>query len=462
MIKWSRALLLGCGLLAGAGAGHAAEPDAGTAALAFEKYTLDNGLEVLLHVDHQVPLVTVNVWYHVGSFQEPRGKSGLAHLCEHLMFRGSKHVQASHQGILNEVGALDHNGSTTFHQTSYFETVPRVNLQTALWLESDRMGFLADALDESKLRNEREVVKNERRQLFETAPYGLAEEKLWHALFPWPHPYHGLIIGSMAELDAVTLADVQAFFRKWYAPSNATLALVGDFDGEQARRHIRRYFGTLPRRPRPPLLEVEPAALEREIVIHHREKVGTTAKVVLAWHSPAQRQPGDAAGEVLAAVLSGSRAGRLYRRLGGGRGLASAVSASQDSLRAQSVFKISAVLRPGVGPPRAVQEIDAVLDEVRRDGPSEEEIGRARLRLRTRSVAELQESAAQLRRLEAGDRLGGPEAPPERLIFDDSARHLQVSREDVVRFAREVLVRDRRVVLFAVPPVESLPPVGGR
>lgn len=438
--------------------------------VSIDRYLLPNGLEVLLLPDRHAPLVTVSVSYQVGSADEPPDRLGLSHLCEHLMFRGSKHVGGSHGGALSEAGDVHHNGATTFHRTSYFETVPNVNLATALWLESDRMGFLGDALDQDKLAAEREVVKNERRQLFDAAPYGLAEERLWHALFPAPHPYHGLVIGSPAHLDRVTLADVRAFLRRFYTPRNATLTLVGDFEPARARALVQKYFGSLPAGPAGPAGAADPAGdparrgqarrgtapppLQRPIEIHHVERVGGAPRVMIAWHSPALYEPGDTTAQVLAAMLSASRASRLQRRLGR---LASSVTAAQDSLRLQSVFKISVLARPGADLRRIVREIDAVLDELREGQIPEEEVRRASLRLRTQGAIEMQETAQQARRLlllsregDGADRAAVAQMGPLGLL-----RYTRVTPAEVSTLLREVLLPSRRVVLYAVPAPEE-------
>ena len=218
--------------------------------IAYDKFTLPNGLDVILHEDHSLPVVAVNVWYHVGSKDEQAGKTGFAHLFEHVMFEGSKHHDRSYFEPLQKVGA-SLNGSTSADRTNYWETVPSNYLELALWLESDRMGYLLDALDQKRFDVQRDVVKNERRQSYENRPYGMAHLLIQSAVFPSPHPYSWPVIGSMEDLDAAELEDVRAFFRKYYAPSNASLAIAGDFDPGEARRLIERYFGGLP--PGPPI-----------------------------------------------------------------------------------------------------------------------------------------------------------------------------------------------------------------
>src|SRR4051794_669854 len=216
--------------------------------LKVEKYTLPNGLEVLLHEDHTIPVVGVNIWYKVGSQDEKPGRTGFAHLFEHLMFQGSQHHDDEYFGPLEKLGA-EINGSTSTDRTNYYETVPANVLERALWLESDRMGFLLPALTQQKLDNQREVVKNERRQRVDNVPYGQAQERILQALYPPDHPYHHSVIGSMADLSAASLQDVSAFFRTYYSPNNASLSIAGDFDPAEARRLVARYFGGLPKGP---------------------------------------------------------------------------------------------------------------------------------------------------------------------------------------------------------------------
>ena len=216
--------------------------------LKVEKYTLPNGLEVILHEDHTTPVVGVNLWYKVGSKDEKAGRTGFAHLFEHLMFQGSQHHDSEYFAPLEPLGAQI-NGSTNTDRTNYFENVPSNALELALWLEADRMGFLLPALTQEKLDNQRDVVKNERRQRVDNQPYGQSFEILARTLYPPEHPYHHSTIGSMADLSAASLADVSNFFRTYYAPSNASLCLAGDFDPAEAKRLIAKYFGPLPRGP---------------------------------------------------------------------------------------------------------------------------------------------------------------------------------------------------------------------
>ena len=251
-----------------------------------EKYTLANGLEVILSEDHRVPLVGVDLWYHVGPANEPPGRTGFAHLFEHMMFQGSKHTDNdAHFKHLAGVGATGINGTTDFDRTNYFETVPSNHLEMALWLESDRMGYLLEKVDQAKLSNQQDVVRNERRQSYENRPYGIVDEAMIQALFPKGHPYHGSIIGSHADIQAAKLDDVREFFRQYYAPNNATLVIAGDINKAATKALVEKYFGTLKRGPAIPQLKVEtpPITAERRSVVEDRIEL---PKLYMGWITP--------------------------------------------------------------------------------------------------------------------------------------------------------------------------------
>lgn len=421
----------------------------------YEKYALPNGLEVMLHVDPKLPVVAVNIWYHVGAFHEQPGRTGFAHLFEHMMFQGSKHVADDvHIGMLEKLGATDLNGTTNFDRTNYFETVPSHHLETALWLESDRMGFLLDALTVEKLKTQQEVVKNERRQGRETAPYGLANEKLWQALFPLPHPYHGQVIGSMKDLEAATEADVRAFFTKWYAPANATLAIVGDFEPAKAKALVEKYFGPLQGGTKPAAPVVDTVGLGREVVIHHDEPVATLPALFVGWLTPGIFLPGDAEADVLATALATGKSSRLHRRLVHEKQLAQSVSANQQSLGHQSSFEIQVVARPGVSTDALRKEVDAVLDEVRKKGLTPAEIARARNRYDTQVVSGLQRVGGFAGKADVLQHYNHYKGDPG-FLAKDLARYAQVTPDTVKRFATDHLRADARVVLHAVPPADK-------
>jgi zinc protease len=440
-----RAAILASILVApGAAAGEVLE-------IPYETYTLDNGLQVILHHAPGTPLVAVNVWYHVGAYHEVAGRTGFAHLFEHMMFQGSEHVgDDQHFKILEGIGASSINGTTNFDRTNYFETVPSNQLEVGLWLESDRMGFMLPALTLEKLDNQREVVKNERRQSLETQPYGLAEERMWQALFPKPHPYHGMVIGSMDDLNAATVDDVKGFFRTWYAPSNATLTVAGDYDPATIKGLVDKWFGTLPKQPKPAATTVLGVGLKEEVVIRHDETIATLPKVVMAWHSAPLFKEGDATADVLASVLSDGKATRLQKRLIHELEMAQSVSASQYSMGARSLFFVEAVARPGVDLESLKAEVDKVLAEVREGKVTADEVRRAVTRWETSFVSRLQ-------------KLGGFGGKADRLqtynhfladpdfIAKDLDRYRKVTPEIITAFSKETLDPARRVLLYASP-----------
>jgi len=368
---------------------NAATVAAPAATLSFEKFKLANGLSVILHSDRSLPLVAVNVWYHVGPANEPAHRSGFAHLFEHLMFEGSKHVGHEFDRILESIGATNSNGTTSWDRTNYFETAPSENLETLLWLESDRMGFMIDTLTQERLDVQRDVVKNERRQSYENAPYGPSSLAMLNALFPEGHPYHGAVIGSMQDLSAATLADVTEFFRQYYAPSNATLCLTGDLDLPRAKALIERYFGTLPDRQRPASKEFAflPVREAQRLVV--KEPV-TLAQVSFGYRSPPAYTQDDPALDVTMAILGGGKATRLYQRLVVQTKLAADVSASLESNQLASIASLSATVATGKSSAAVERELDAVLLELQNKGPSAAELGRAKRRILVGALSSLE------------------------------------------------------------------------
>src|SRR5213082_974228 len=254
----------------------------------FEKYELPNGLTVILSEDHRAPLVAVDIWYHVGAVNERKGRSGFAHLFEHLMFQGSKHLHGDERTVfatLERNGATNLNGTTTWDRTNYLETMPDDRLELALWLESDRMGFLLDTVDQKKLDTQREVVLNEKRQSIENVPYGRAEERLFELLYPQPNPYFGYVIGSREDLLAASVEDVKDFFRTYYAPNNASLAIVGDFKTAAVKALVEKYFGPIVRGPQKPPITAKTEKIGKEQRETMRDQV-QLAKVMIGWIGP--------------------------------------------------------------------------------------------------------------------------------------------------------------------------------
>jgi len=294
----------------------------------FEKYQLPNGLTVILSEDHRAPVVAVDLWYHVGAVNERKGRSGFAHLFEHLMFQGSKHLNGDERTVfamLDRNGATNLNGTTDWDRTNYFETMPADRLELALWLESDRMGFLLDTLDQKKLDTQREVVRNERRQTTENVPYGRAEERLVQLLFPDPHPYFGYVIGSHEDLMSASLGDVQDFFRTYYAPDNASISIVGDFRFAEVKPLVEKYFGPIPRGPQPPPVTAKTLPHTQEVRETLRDQV-QLAKVLIGYVGPKPLE--NPAIGPLVRILAGGKSSRLYHDLVYRKKIAQDVSAN--------------------------------------------------------------------------------------------------------------------------------------
>jgi predicted Zn-dependent peptidase len=346
---------------------------------AVTRYTLGNGLDVILHEDHRTPVVAVNVWYHVGSKDEPKGKNGFAHLFEHLMFQGSKHVgEDMFFRYLERAGASERNGTTNTDRTNYFEVVPKTQLPLVLWLESDRMGTLLDHVDQATFESQREVVKNERRQSYENAPYGMVWALTRAALYPEGHPYHLTTIGTPEDLDAASLDDVRAFFRTWYVPNNASLVIAGDIDVARTKELVEKYFGPIAKGP-----EAKPAKEAMTIKLPKSKKLVVEAEVELprlqiAWPSPRGYAPGDADLDLVAHVLGGGKSSRLHKRLVYDLQIAQDVSVWQDSSLLAGDFGVSVTLRAGHTPEEALKIVDEEIAALGKKAPSSDEIERGR------------------------------------------------------------------------------------
>ncbi len=344
----------------------------------YEKYKLKNGLEVILSEDHRLPLVTVNLWYHVGPLNEVAGRTGFAHLFEHMMFEGSKHVGAkAHFKYLEGAGGSSMNGTTDFDRTNYFETVPSNQTELALWLESDRMGYLYDTLDAEKLTNQRDVVRNERRQSIENAPYGLVEEAEFHELFPKGHPYYASVMGSHADIEAARLNDVRAFHKQYYTPNNASLAVVGDFNKDQIKKQIERYFGSIPAGPDVPKVDVKTPPITQRKSVTVMDQV-ELPRLYMGWLSAPVFKEGDAEADIAAHVLGGGKSSRLYKKLVYEKQIAQDVVASQQSLMLSSVFTIQVTAKPGIKLEDLEKAVNDELADFRKNGPTESEVNGAR------------------------------------------------------------------------------------
>jgi zinc protease len=416
----------------------------------YETYRLPNGLQVILHRDTRLPLVGVDIWYHVGPRNERAGRTGFAHLFEHMMFEGSQHV--GEKGLIKNLegaGATGINGTTYFDRTNYFETVPSNQLELALWLESDRMGFLLDTLDRAKLTNQRDVVRNERRQSLENRPYGLVDETVYHQLFPADHPYYARVIGSHADIEAARLEDVRQFFTQFYTPNNASLSIAGDIDIAATKALIEKYFGPIPQGPPVPKVDVTtpPITSERRVTVTDTVQL---PKVDLAWLTPPAFQPGDADADLATFILAGSDSSRLYRKLVYEQQLAQSVSCDNSSLALRSVVSCEFIARPGVTPDQLLKAADAVLDDFTQNGPTADEVESARTKHITDTINPLQ-------------RLGGFGGVADQLNYynqytgdpgylpKDIARYQAVTPDSIRSFCQTYLGHNQRVVVFGVP-----------
>jgi predicted Zn-dependent peptidase len=423
--------------------------------LPVEKTKLANGLELILHEDHRTPIVTVNLWYHVGSKDEPSGKNGFAHLFEHVMFQGSKHVpEDAFFRFLERAGASDRNGTTNTDRTNYYETIPSNRLELALWLESDRMGFLLDHVDALTFAGQRDVVKNERRQNYENAPYGLVGEFIRAALFPEGHPYHLLTIGTPKDLDHATLEDVKAFFRTYYVPNNATLVIAGDIDKKKTAELVDKYFGPIPAAPSPPRPRIEPFSLQGETRLEVAAGV-ELPRVYVSWPTPAFFAPGDAELDLVGRVLTSGKSSRLYKRLVYDMQIAQDVSAGQSSMQLDSLFEITATARAGHSPEEILKVIDEELASFRANGPTDAELTRAKTITTSRIVFDLERDATRANLINVFNHYtGDPAYLPKEL-----ARYESATTGGVRDAAGRWLPADKRIVTL-VKPDKSAPTAG--
>ena len=422
----------------------------------FEKYKLANGLDVILVEDHRLPLVAVNIWYHAGPVNEAPGQTGFAHLFEHLMFAGSKHVpRGMADQLLEAAGATDSNGTTDFDRTNYFDTVPAGELELALWIHSDRMGYMLDVVDQTALANQQDVVRNERRQRVENQPYGIVEEALFHNLFPKTHPYYASVIGSHADIQSIKLDDVRKFFKAYYSPNNASLVIAGDIDRAKTKALVEKYFGSLARGPDAPPVNVvtPPIASERRLVVQDRIEL---QRVYMGWLTSPAYKAGDAELDAAAQVLGGGKASRLYKKLVYELQLAQDVQASQYSTQLASIFSIQVTARPGRTAQELEAAIDAELERFRREGPDAKELERARNSLETSLVTSIEKLggfglADRLNRY--NHYLGDPG-----WLGKDLERYRNLSADSVRKVAVEQLAKDKRVVVHGVPGKQELGP----
>jgi zinc protease len=415
----------------------------------YTQFTLANGLHVILHEDHSVPIATVNTWYRVGSANELPGRTGFAHLFEHLMFMGSGHAPYGEFDSQLESAGGGNNASTANDRTNYYIDVPSNALELALFLESDRMGYLLDAMNPKTVDAQRDVVKNERRQSYENRPYGMADITLNEMLYPENHPYHWPVIGYMPDLTAASYEDVVAFFKTYYTPSNASLVVAGDIDPARARQLVEKWFS-----------DVKPGPASRPLTIPGVALTGVQKQTVtdrvqlprltLAWLTPRHFEPGDATLDVVADILAGGKNSRLYKRLVYELQIAQDVSAFQESMNLSSDFQIVATPRPG----HTVEELQKIIDEeiakLQNEDPSAHEV--------ERSVNQIE--ASFYNRME---RLGGFGGKADQIngyfsktgdpdyFNEDLGRYRALSASDIRAAAAAFLPRDRRVELIVRP-----------
>lgn len=397
----------------------------------FEKYELENGLDVILAPDSSTPIVYVSVWYHVGSKDETEGLTGFAHLFEHLMFQGSLSLDGEYFEPLLKVGASI-NGTTNADRTNYYEGVPAHHLPLALFLESDRMGSLLPVLSQDKLDEQREVVKNERRQRYENPPYGEAYKDVSEALFPESHPYHHMTIGSHEDLTNASLDDVKNFFKKWYVPNNAAIVIAGDFDEATAKRLVLENFSGIPRGADPKHAEVAAPSLAENVVLRQEDDVPED-RFWMAWHTPALYAPGDAELDVLSTLLSSGKDSRLYQRIVKEKKLARSVYAGQYSGYLSSRYMIGGTPAEGHTTDEVIAEVMAMIEEVTGDKPpTEEEITTAKTNYERQFFDRIQTIQGKGELLQNYNMYHGDPG----YIGQDLARYRAVTAEGVVEAAK--------------------------
>jgi zinc protease len=409
-------------------------------------FQLPNGLRVIVNEDHSTPIVAVNLWYHVGAGYEKPGRTGFAHLFEHILFEGSKNVpEGDFDNLLEAAGGIT-NGSTYSDRTNYFETLPPNALELALWLEADRMGGLLDAMNEGKLNGQREIVKNERRERVENVPYGRFYETAFAALYPQGHPYSWPVVGSMADLSAATLEDVETFFRTYYVPNNAVLAISGDVSAAQVRPMVEKYFGWIPRGqdvarpdvPMPPIPETRHVTLEDRV---------TLPQLTLIWRSDKVYSRDDAALQALSQILTDGKNSRLYKRLVYDQKVAQSVSAFNYAQLLSGDFFVQVTARPDTDLRTMERAVDEEIARIAQTPPTADELKRVVANLETAFVRELETTAGKAEQLNSYLYYTGDPGYAAR----DLARYRSLTPADVQRVARDYLVGKNRVVLSIVP-----------
>jgi len=418
--------------------------------VAYEKYTLENGMTVILHEDHSVPSTAINLWYHVGSKDEQEGRSGFAHLFEHLMFMGTERVPGSSFDTIMEAGGGFNNASTSADRTNYYSLGPTELLPTLLWLDADRLQALDDAMTQEKLDKQRAIVRNERRQSYENRPYGMSRLKTYELMFPEGHPYHIPVIGTHEDLEAATVDDVKDFFRSYYVPSNTSIVVAGDFNPEEIKPLIEKLFGSLPRGSDVLHAEPEPVTLEGVTRLTMTDNV-QFARSTLVYHSPPQFQPGDAEMDLVAGVLSDGISSRLYQRLITDDPLALDVSAFQESNMLGSLFQVRATARDGVALDDLEKAMDEVIQQFLAEGPTASELEKQKAQLEFAAVSQLQSLLRKADRLNMYQfHFGEPDG-----FERDLDRYRTATAATVKEWAARVLTSDRRLVIRVIPELKT-------
>ena len=415
----------------------------------YEQFTLPNGLNVILHQDKTIPRISVNVWYFVGSGNEKPGRTGFAHLFEHILFEGSKNVPEGKFDEWLEAAGANNNGSTTEDRTNYYEDLPSNALDLALFLESDRMGFLLASLNDSTVDGQRDVVKNERRQSYENRPYGKANLELPSLLYPTNHPYSWPVIGSMADLTAASRHDVADFFTQYYTPGNASLCIAGDIDLAQARKAIEKWFSDVPAGK--PVVPPSPVAAvlkeEKRVVMEDKVQL---PRLQMIWLSPANFQPGSAEMDLLSSILGGGKNSRLYKRLVYDLQIAQNVSCFQNSNKFSGEFYIAVTARPGIGLSQLEKVVQEEINRIKNENPSDRELTRVVNQSESRFLTQIERSggfsgkANQLN--EYYFYTGNPD-----YFNEDLQRFKSVDPADISAAARKYLRSDARIVMSIVP-----------
>ena len=414
-----------------------------------ENSELDNGLRVTLSQDKTAPIVAVNLWYHVGSANERLDRTGFAHLFEHMLFQGSENVGANEHFELIQRAGGTLNGSTWLERTNYFETVPSNQLALALWLEADRMGALLPAMTQKKLDTQRDVVKNERRWSVDNQPYGTCWEKLQELSFPESHPFHHSLIGSMEHLSDASLEDVAQFFRTYYTPDNAVLSIAGDFEPDEAKELVQKYFGPIPRgKERPPLSPMDLPPTFGKALRNVVEDDVSLPRVYISFRSPVFGSEKYYAASVAGAILGMRRGSRLYRSLVRERQTAADAAAfTFDLAKGADLLIVDVTARPEISAEKLEEEVVREIDLMINDGVSEEEVERAVALIQTDMITAMQTASERADRLSMFATLFGD----AELVNEQAARYAAVTAGQVNAFARERLIPENRATLVYIP-----------